>query len=88
VSDSSDPNGLRRLARSRPEVGRERLDDPIRHNRGALTRRAHFANHRNRNVVSPNGSLDRVRSVWRDSDQQCARRNQFQRIEPECTANP
>jgi CheY-like chemotaxis protein len=52
-----------------------------------LDRRTHLTNHHNRNACGLNGRQDRVRSVWRDGDQQRARRNQFQRIERERTAN-
>ena len=65
----------------------ERLYGPIRHDRDALVRRTHLTNHHNRNACGLNGRQDRVRSVWRDGYQQRARRNQFQRIERERTAN-
>ena len=67
--------------------GCERLYSPIRHDRDALARRTHLTNHHNRNPCGLNGRQDRVRSVWRDGDQQRARRNQFQRIKRERTAN-
>jgi hypothetical protein len=48
----------------------------------------HTPNHRNRNAYGLTGLQDRVRSVGRDGDQQRARRNQFERIERERTADP
>jgi hypothetical protein len=67
--------------------GSKRRYGPIRHDRDALARRTHLTNHHNRNACRLNGRQQPVRSVWRDGDQQRARRNQFQRIEGERTAN-
>src|ERR1035437_9328768 len=67
--------------------GRERLYGSIRHDRDALARPTHLTKYHNRNACGLNGRQDRVRSVWRYGDQQRARRNQFQRIERERTAD-
>src|SRR5690348_2828115 len=62
---------------------RERLHFAIGHDGYSLALRTYFSNHRDRSAYGLNGLADGVHSVWSDGDQQCARRKQFQRIEPE-----